>query len=144
MSWRWDRPTDHLSADEIMADLIASTVRPAKAEAAEMPSIALLLARIAKERARFAEPGRYARYDAYMGSPAWRQLRERALLRALGRCEECQVGGRGLHVHHLTYQRFGAETLDDVRVLCAPCHQREHEHGPSLPKDRAGRREQIA
>lgn len=32
----------------------------------------------------------------------------------------------GLHLHHLTYERLGAERLDDLTPLCPNCHAMVH------------------
>lgn len=56
--------------------------------------------------------------------------KQAAHARAKGRCEKC--GKRGsrrnweLHVHHLTYERYGHELVDDLIVLCLECHGQEH------------------
>lgn len=72
-------------------------------------------------------------YVAYISSPAWRRVREKALLRARGRCEHRGIFGRcraryGLQVHHRNYRTFGRE-WDGVRthgecleVLCRRHH----------------------
>ena len=46
-------------------------------------------------------------------------------------CEECgKASARGwvLQVHHLTYAHLGNEIehLDDLKLLCVPCHSFEH------------------
>lgn len=30
------------------------------------------------------------------------------------------------HVHHKTYERLGEEKMDDLELLCSPCHNLEH------------------
>ena len=72
-------------------------------------------------------------YLAYLNSPAWRATRNRALHLAGWRCQRCG-GKRDLQVHHLTYDRLGAEWDQDLEVLCDGCHRRTHieagAHGP--------------
>jgi len=51
--------------------------------------------------------------------------RNRALRLASYRCATCGAR-RGLEVHHVTYERLGAERDDDLRVLCAACHHGWH------------------
>lgn len=64
-------------------------------------------------------------YNDYLLSPHWLSFRKRALDKAHHLCQSC--GSRhSLQVHHLTYQRLGAELLSDVRVLCKDCHRSQH------------------
>jgi 5-methylcytosine-specific restriction endonuclease McrA len=61
----------------------------------------------------------------YLDSPEWWQRRKLALERAGYECQRC--GAKTLlNVHHCTYQRVGAELLDDLQVLCETCHRAEH------------------
>jgi len=62
------------------------------------------------------------RYNAYMRSDEWRQVRQAALARAQQQCQECGERNR-LEVHHLTYERLGRERPNDLRVLCDSCHE---------------------
>jgi hypothetical protein len=65
-------------------------------------------------------------YRQHLKSKQWRLLRERALRRAAGRCENptCPSSSAvGLEVHHETYERLGHERLGDVVVLCRGCHR---------------------
>ena len=64
-------------------------------------------------------------YLAYLKSPEWRKQRNRALTRAGFRCGRCN-SKRLLQVHHLTYERLGAEWDQDLEVLCETCHQGAH------------------
>lgn len=70
-------------------------------------------------------------YNAYLDSPEWAALRQRVIARDGGRCRAC--GAPGDHVHHLTYQRVTEENLDDLVLLCAPCHAEQH--NPEAPSD---------
>jgi 5-methylcytosine-specific restriction endonuclease McrA len=60
-------------------------------------------------------------YDDFLKSPEWAATRAVALKRAGGRCERCGAPAR--EVHHLTYERVGAERPEDLQALCAPCHR---------------------
>lgn len=71
---------------------------------------------------------RKARHRAYLRGPEWRKRRKAALERAGQRCQDCGRGSR-LHVHHLTYKRWGNEADHDLRVLCSQCHLRRHRDG---------------
>lgn len=68
-------------------------------------------------------------YVEYLRSPAWRQLRQRALEAAGYRCQRCGISkwSSVLEVHHLTYDRFKRERLSDLMVLCERCHQKADE-----------------
>jgi 5-methylcytosine-specific restriction endonuclease McrA len=67
----------------------------------------------------------------YYDSPHWRSLRLEVLAGADYRCAKCRQHRAWLHVHHLTYERLGAERLEDVQPLCPNCHAREHPHRAS-------------
>jgi 5-methylcytosine-specific restriction endonuclease McrA len=71
-------------------------------------------------------------YERHLNSPRWRQLRSVVLQRDGYACAACGWGdvhamGKGLDVHHTTYQRLGCERLDDLISLCVECHHSEHE-----------------
>lgn len=76
----------------------------------------------------------YDDYVAYLRSPAWQELRDRA--RAIAPypgCAECARRGYdyclsdvAFEVHHLTYERVGHELLEDLEVLCWPHHLDAH------------------
>lgn len=67
----------------------------------------------------------WARYDAYMASPAWKRKHTLVLDRAHGICEGCGLR-RAVQVHHLTYRHLCAEYLWELRAVCLPCHDRIH------------------
>jgi 5-methylcytosine-specific restriction endonuclease McrA len=64
-----------------------------------------------------------ALYTSYMQSEAWKALRQ-TMIDITGCCERCELTDEVtmLEVHHLTYERLGHEDLDDLQVLCPPCH----------------------
>jgi 5-methylcytosine-specific restriction endonuclease McrA len=68
---------------------------------------------------------RRKQYLRYLNSDKWAKTRRRALERAGFRCAKCQRSKR-LHVHHLTYARFGNENDEDLQVLCERCHRALH------------------
>lgn len=74
-----------------------------------------------------AEAARREEYDRYMQSQEWKRRRAVAIRKAGGRCQVCNRGGE-LHVHHRTYERFGAEMEDDLTVLCEDCHDLYERH----------------
>ena len=63
-------------------------------------------------------------YAEYINSPEWAEKRKAVRLRD----KKCQKCGRKrfLHVHHLTYENFGNEKLEDLILLCNRCHDLEH------------------
>lgn len=80
-----------------------------------------------------------SRYDAYLRSEAWQAMRRRAFKFYGRRCARCPSTGK-LHVHHKTYARFGSERLEDVEVLCEPCHMLEHGIAPPSKKPKKTRK----
>ncbi len=66
-------------------------------------------------------------YARYLITRWWFGVRNRALREAGYRCSRCQAG-RDLQVHHLSYERLGAEESGDLEVLCRGCHLGEHVH----------------
>lgn len=65
-------------------------------------------------------------YEAYIASPQWAAKRERAFKKHGRACKACGSTDPGLHVHHHTYERFRRERLDDLVILCKPCHTIVH------------------
>lgn len=65
-------------------------------------------------------------YTKYLLSVEWRTFRMKVLSTRGTLCEECKVFGRRVEVHHLTYERVGAELPEDVAVLCNSCHVKHH------------------
>lgn len=54
-------------------------------------------------------------------SAAWQMIRAEAMLRARGICERC-LQRTAVQVHHVTYERLGAERATDLLALCEHCH----------------------
>jgi hypothetical protein len=75
------------------------------------------------------------RYDDYLRTPEWRQVKAAALLRASNACALDASHTEDLEVHHRSYERRGAELPTDVIVLCQPCHRLHHQANgrPSRP-----------
>lgn len=65
----------------------------------------------------------------YEKSSEWGILRRAVLKRAGGKCERCGMPFRDglLQIHHLTYDRIGAEKQGDLQALCFRCHQEADE-----------------
>lgn len=60
-------------------------------------------------------------YKAYLASREWAVLKEQVRLRSRDYCERCLTAPRQ-ETHHLTYERIGAERLEDLLGVCSPCH----------------------
>ncbi len=64
-------------------------------------------------------------HNSFYNSDEWNLLRKYVIEHNPG-CIECGRKDR-LTVHHKHYRNFGGnETLDDLEVLCLPCHQTVH------------------
>ena len=78
-------------------------------------------------------------YDRHLGSAAWRDSPARLEeMRLSGhRCRVCDRGPPEvrLEVHHRTYERFGAERVEDLTTLCR--HPRAGATRRTMPADRA-------
>lgn len=61
-------------------------------------------------------------YDRYIHSVAWRDTANRRLDQDSHVCQVC--GGDATDVHHLTYDRFGHEDMNDLVSLCRRCHEK--------------------
>lgn len=59
-------------------------------------------------------------YERYIHSAGWRQIAEQRLELDNHICPVC--GGEATDVHHLTYEHFGHESMDDLVSLCRKCH----------------------
>ena len=64
---------------------------------------------------------RRAKYNDYLHSPAWKAIRAQVLERDGNACTRCHSTKR-LECHHIHYQRFGHELLEDLLTLCHDCH----------------------
>ena len=73
----------------------------------------------------------------------WTALKHLAWRRSKGLCERCGVRLEedGTHLHHLTYERAGAELPTDVQLICLGCHGCLH---PNHTFMTVGRQRQIA
>ncbi len=66
----------------------------------------------------------YENYRVYLSSPHW--VKFRAAFRAADVPQACICGDDDVHLHHLTYERIGAELFSDVVPLCGSCHALVH------------------
>ena len=76
-------------------------------------------------------------YDQYLETKHWQDVRdskfdEQAKEHGHNYCEKCGetpnkvTRETALHVHHKTYERLGAERLEELMIICRPCHEKEH------------------
>lgn len=76
-------------------------------------------------------PGQIA-YREYLKSDHWRMLRAGAFKAYGRRCARCPATCR-LDVHHVRYPRLWIEaTVQDLMILCRPCHDKEHGITPAI------------
>lgn len=64
-------------------------------------------------------------YLIYLKSAEWKLKRKQLFNERGKKCERCGATKK-LQVHHVTYKRIFNEALEDLEVLCKPCHQKEH------------------
>ena len=64
-------------------------------------------------------------YEKYIHSAAWRKKADQRMEMDHGIC--CVCGAAATEVHHLTYDRFGKEQMDDLVSLCRRCHAKAEE-----------------
>ena len=69
-----------------------------------------------------------AEYPAYIKSKKW--ARKKQEYWTSGRSTNCYICDRprnaSFHMHHKTYDRLGAEHLDDLSPVCRACHTAIH------------------
>ena len=74
-------------------------------------------------------------YDAYLNGVAWKAKRGAAFGRWGRRCYLCGSVSR-LEMHHVTYSRFGFESVNDLRPLCRRCHRKGAYSISAIERDR--------
>jgi len=68
----------------------------------------------------------------YLNTKHWKALRQKKIEEVGEACQRCGLVGNGnqTDVNHLNYRSLYDVTLDDLEVLCQPCHaQYGIEHG---------------
>ncbi len=68
---------------------------------------------------------RRALYVQHLQSDAWSELRLKVIQRENNLCQGCRSAPIQ-NVHHMTYDRLGAELLTDLVGVCRSCHERYH------------------
>lgn len=70
---------------------------------------------------------RFKSYAEFLQSKSWASKRKHALAYHGHVCQTCGATDT-LHVHHKHYRKpLGHESMKDLQVLCAACHELEHE-----------------
>lgn len=69
--------------------------------------------------------GYQVEYYRYIASRNWQIKRQERLAIAQGRCDDCGASNVVLEVHHIDYAHLGDEPMEDLSVLCIPCHDKE-------------------
>jgi hypothetical protein len=95
------------------------------------PVIGVLQERIASVRPLWVgvDTPWHVRYDEYLQSEQWLMIRAQVLRRDGYRCRmsgKVNHPGDPLQVHHLTYDRVGCESLDDLIAICRSTHRKLH------------------
>lgn len=62
------------------------------------------------------------KYQLYIQSPEWKQIRSRKITACGSVCEICNKFCSSLQVHHLHYRTVGEERNEDLMVVCKNCH----------------------
>src|SRR3990167_6908428 len=64
-------------------------------------------------------------YIHYLKSNQWKDLRRAVIKRDNFICVDCKEN-KMLDVHHLTYENFRHEKLEELVTLCRKCHDKRH------------------
>ena len=64
-------------------------------------------------------------YYGYFNSEVWREKRMQRLKLDGFQCQMCGTA-KNLRVHHITYENFGHEAMEDLITLCDNCHSKAH------------------
>ena len=72
------------------------------------------------------EPSHWRKeHGEYIRSRKWKNKRNAVLQRDKYKCKKCG-SKKNLQVHHLTYEHFKHEPLEDLVTLCRNCHSKIH------------------
>jgi 5-methylcytosine-specific restriction endonuclease McrA len=78
-----------------------------------------------RPRLIISQHDRRYRYDQYLRSQQWDLIRGQVRAKYKDTCQECFKAGK-VEIHHKTYERIGAEHIDDLVALCRSCHKALH------------------
>jgi 5-methylcytosine-specific restriction endonuclease McrA len=71
----------------------------------------------------------WSRYNEYLATDEWKELRKLVLARDENLCQGCREH-KATQVHHLTYRNAGHEFLWELISVCDECHKRYHDDCP--------------
>lgn len=77
------------------------------------------------EQFKIYRQSHYFRYQSYLLSDKWKNLRQQVFARDYGICLYCKTSPAE-QVHHKHYLTLYKETLDDLESVCAACHHDIH------------------
>lgn len=87
-----------------------------------------------KNALAFLENHNFSSLSEYYDSKMWSDFRNKLvkLYRETGKwnCWACKCGGDRFDLHHIDYDnlgKFNIREIDDIKVLCKPCHSAVHE-----------------
>jgi 5-methylcytosine-specific restriction endonuclease McrA len=74
-------------------------------------------------------------YEQYIShSKVWKSKRKQAFKLYGRKCDTCGAK-KNLHVHHKTYANLFNEKMEDLQILCEPCHMKLHDRESKFKKD---------
>jgi hypothetical protein len=74
-------------------------------------------------------------YRKYINSRRWKKRRLRYYRKFGKACAACRTADAPITLHHMSYDRLGAELDDDLLALCRPCHDRLHRLYPQTCRE---------
>ena len=81
---------------------------------------------ISLDRKKYLSTLRYSKKRGeYEQTPEWRQRQQLKIKIANNKCEKCNSHNK-LQVHHLSYEHYGDESINELIVLCKKCHTIAH------------------
>lgn len=68
------------------------------------------------------------KYHKYLKSDEWKSKKDTLISQRGLKCERCDKNlvNFTFDIHHLTYKNIFNEQLEDLQILCRPCHERVH------------------
>lgn len=65
-------------------------------------------------------------YDEYINHSIWKLRRDLYIEHYEGKCQECYLKKKVLHLHHKHYETVLQEEVNDLVLLCSGCHKKQH------------------
>ena len=117
MAWRPTEQQLERARESIAAEKLQLTARKKKTSTKRR--------RLVRKDIRWKNNDGTINYKQYIRSIDWGLKRKQALIYHGRKCMKCQSKTK-LQVHHKTYARLGWECMDDLEILCEPCHSDHH------------------